>query len=75
MATLLTGVKSGHLHQGHFNANQYNYLEVRGIFTVFGEDADCDPAGQRPRPCVRPAGIANRPGEHEPRRAGRRRCR
>ncbi|KAI1791379.1 RNB-domain-containing protein [Ganoderma leucocontextum] len=27
MATLLAGVKSGWLHQGHFNANQYNYLE------------------------------------------------
>ncbi|KAG6853480.1 hypothetical protein C0991_004096 [Blastosporella zonata] len=25
--TLLAGVKSGDLHQGHFNANQYNYLE------------------------------------------------
>lgn len=22
------GVKSGKLHQGHFNANQFNYLEV-----------------------------------------------
>ncbi|KAG6329453.1 hypothetical protein ID866_9636, partial [Astraeus odoratus] len=26
-ATLLAGVKAGQLHQGHFNANQYNYLE------------------------------------------------
>jgi len=26
-ATLLAGVKAGELHQGHFNANQYNYLE------------------------------------------------
>lgn len=26
-ATLLAGVKAGKLHQGHFNANQYNYLE------------------------------------------------
>ena len=26
-AILLTGVKAGELHQGHFNANQYNYLE------------------------------------------------
>lgn len=26
-ATLLAGIKAGHLHQGHFNANQYNYLE------------------------------------------------
>ncbi|KAF8442330.1 RNB-domain-containing protein [Boletus edulis BED1] len=25
--TLLAGVKAGELHQGHFNANQYNYLE------------------------------------------------
>ncbi|KAF8632063.1 hypothetical protein AX15_002063 [Amanita polypyramis BW_CC] len=25
--TLLAGIKSGELHQGHFNANQYNYLE------------------------------------------------
>ncbi|KAI0944731.1 hypothetical protein AcW1_002369 [Taiwanofungus camphoratus] len=27
MSMLLAGVKSGQLHQGHFNANQYNYLE------------------------------------------------
>ncbi|KAK7061084.1 exosome catalytic subunit dis3 [Paramarasmius palmivorus] len=27
-ATLVAGVKAGELHQGHFNANQYNYLEV-----------------------------------------------
>ncbi|KAH9834605.1 RNB-domain-containing protein [Rhodofomes roseus] len=27
MSTLGAGVKSGQLHQGHFNANQYNYLE------------------------------------------------
>ncbi|KAH9476796.1 Exosome complex exonuclease dis3 [Psilocybe cubensis] len=26
-STLLAGVKAGELHQGHFNANQYNYLE------------------------------------------------
>ena len=24
---LAAGVKAGELHQGHFNANQYNYLE------------------------------------------------
>ncbi|GBE86825.1 Exosome complex exonuclease dis3 [Sparassis crispa] len=27
MSALLTGVRAGQLHQGHFNANQYNYLE------------------------------------------------
>ncbi|KAI0318354.1 RNB-domain-containing protein [Amylostereum chailletii] len=26
-ATVLAGVKAAQLHQGHFNANQYNYLE------------------------------------------------
>ncbi|KAF8518199.1 RNB-domain-containing protein [Gautieria morchelliformis] len=26
-ATLIAGVKAGQLHQGHFNANTYNYLE------------------------------------------------
>ncbi|KAF5383399.1 hypothetical protein D9757_006150 [Collybiopsis confluens] len=26
-STLIAGVKAGKLHQGHFNANQYNYLE------------------------------------------------
>ncbi|KIP12193.1 hypothetical protein PHLGIDRAFT_98579 [Phlebiopsis gigantea 11061_1 CR5-6] len=36
MATLLAGVKSGQLHQGHFNANQYNYLE--GSVPVQGLD-------------------------------------
>lgn len=34
MATLLAGVKSGKLHQGHFNANQYNYLEVEAFSSV-----------------------------------------
>jgi exosome complex exonuclease DIS3/RRP44 len=29
MSTLVAGVKAGQLYQGHFNANQYNYLEVR----------------------------------------------
>ncbi|KAG2063668.1 RNB-domain-containing protein [Suillus decipiens] len=27
MSTLVAGVKAGQLHQGHFSANQYNYLE------------------------------------------------
>ena len=27
VTTLQAGIKSGQLHQGHFNANQYNYLE------------------------------------------------
>lgn len=26
-SVLAAGVKAGKLHQGHFNANQYNYLE------------------------------------------------
>lgn len=33
-STLLVGIKAGQLHQGHFNANQYNYLEVRQIFST-----------------------------------------
>ena len=33
MSALLAGVKSGQLHQGHFNANQYNYLEVADLFS------------------------------------------
>ncbi len=24
----MAGVKAGQLHQGHFNANQFNFLEV-----------------------------------------------
>jgi len=28
---LMAGVKAGQLHQGHFNANQFNFLEV-GFF-------------------------------------------
>ncbi|WVQ84127.1 hypothetical protein IAT38_006274 [Cryptococcus sp. DSM 104549] len=32
--TLLAGVKTGRYHQGHFNANEYNYLE--GTVTVPG---------------------------------------
>jgi hypothetical protein len=27
-ANLAAGIKAGELHQGHYNANQYNYLEV-----------------------------------------------
>lgn len=34
MSTLLAGVKAGQLHQGHFNANQYNYLEVRSLLLI-----------------------------------------
>jgi hypothetical protein len=33
-ATLAAGVKAGELHQGYFNANQYNYLEVRAQVLV-----------------------------------------
>lgn len=43
MATLLSGIKAGRLHQGYFNANVYNYLEV-GIaffFTHSGIDKLC----------------------------------
>jgi exosome complex exonuclease DIS3/RRP44 len=36
-ATLLAGIKSGHLHQGHFNANQYNYLEGEVATPAFGK--------------------------------------
>lgn len=28
---LMAGVKAGQLHQGHFNANQFNFLEVGSI--------------------------------------------
>ncbi|PSS31962.1 hypothetical protein PHLCEN_2v2289 [Hermanssonia centrifuga] len=35
-ATIMAGVKAGQLHQGHFNANQYNYLE--GSVPVAGLD-------------------------------------
>lgn len=34
MSALLAGVKSGQLYQGHFNANQYNYLEVAASFLL-----------------------------------------
>ena len=34
-ATLLAGVKAGELHQGHFNANQYNYLEGSVLVPAF----------------------------------------
>lgn len=34
---VLAGVKSGQLHQGHFNASQYNYLEARTIECYFPE--------------------------------------
>ncbi|KAF7800188.1 hypothetical protein EIP86_011435 [Pleurotus ostreatoroseus] len=36
MSALLAGVKDGQLHQGHFNANEYNYLE--GSVPVAGLD-------------------------------------
>jgi len=31
LSMVLAGVKSGQLHQGHFNASQYNYLEARTV--------------------------------------------
>ena len=35
MATLAAGVKSGQLHQGHFNPSPYNYLEVSVISSSY----------------------------------------
>jgi exosome complex exonuclease DIS3/RRP44 len=35
LATILAGVKTGRLHQGHFNASQYNYLEARTVQCFF----------------------------------------
>ncbi|ETW85530.1 putative exoribonuclease [Heterobasidion irregulare TC 32-1] len=32
---LIAGIKAGQLHQGHFNANQYNYLEGSIMVTGF----------------------------------------
>ncbi len=31
IGALVAGVKAGQLHQGHFNANQFNFLEVSFI--------------------------------------------
>ncbi|KAG6912153.1 hypothetical protein DXG01_016965, partial [Tephrocybe rancida] len=33
--TLLAGIKAGDLHQGHFNPNQYNYLEGSVLVPAF----------------------------------------
>lgn len=33
-STLVAGVKSGEFHQGYFNANPYNYLEVGIIIST-----------------------------------------
>jgi exosome complex exonuclease DIS3/RRP44 len=41
-ATLLAGVKSGIFHQGYFNANPYNYLEVSVYLTVLPVTANSD---------------------------------
>ncbi|EPS99974.1 hypothetical protein FOMPIDRAFT_1123315 [Fomitopsis schrenkii] len=35
MSALLAGIKLGQLHQGHFNANQFNYLEGNVPVTAF----------------------------------------
>jgi len=48
MSTLLAGVKSGQLHQGHFNANQYNYLEVGGCWPLFPVHLRMNSTGERP---------------------------
>jgi len=37
LSTVLAGVKSGQLHQGRFNARQYNYSEVRAVESHFPE--------------------------------------
>ena len=39
IATPLAGDKAGELHQGHFSANQYNYLEGNVQLLVFTKEA------------------------------------
>ncbi|TFK29229.1 mitotic control protein dis3 [Coprinopsis marcescibilis] len=36
-STVLAGIKAGQLHQGHFNANQYNYLEGSASVPTFDQ--------------------------------------
>ena len=53
-------VKAGGLHQGHFNANPYNYLEVSSVFL----SAPCVLnllVGKCLRPCVRETGVVDWP--------------
>jgi exosome complex exonuclease DIS3/RRP44 len=50
-STLVAGVKAGQLHQGHFNANQYNYLEVRFfVLHPCNTQTDAFPKGSVPVP-------------------------
>lgn len=50
-STFVAGVKAGDLHQGHFNANQYNYLEVRAVICAFLKCIDgCHLQGSVPVP-------------------------
>jgi exosome complex exonuclease DIS3/RRP44 len=42
---LMAGIKAGQLHQGHFNANQFNFLEVSVISKKNGCDIDRRPQG------------------------------
>lgn len=49
---LLAGVKAGELHQGHFNANQYNYLEVRPCIVYLTHSCDTYSPGHYTSPGV-----------------------
>ena len=68
MATLLAGVKAGQLHQGHFNANAYNYLEVRGFFSRINMPFIQMDIGECARACLRQARFARRSRTYEPSR-------
>jgi hypothetical protein len=59
-AALVAGVKAGVLHQGHFNANQYNYLEVRIPKSPFLHSL-MSSTGQCPSPGLHQARPIDRP--------------
>lgn len=74
LSTLLSGVKSGKLHQGHFNASQYNYLEARTIESHLPEFCLTPHAGQCLCAGLLTPSSVGREGTYEPsgsRRRGR----
>ena len=75
-ATLVAGVKASELHQGHYHANQYNYLEVIPPRIAFALAISCRSSviGQCLGSSLHQTCPSHRPREHEPSCPWRRRC-
>lgn len=63
----MAGVKAGQLHQGHFNADQFNYLEVNNLHSGHANIRELifELTGKRICSSLCQACATYRTGEHE----------